>query len=152
MLEALVDGVSAARVELQHVFDKIQSGIPDGIPIRRWEIKHSLANLLRKGVWVFGGAEFVREGGKAAKADVEDDTEGPNVHRAVIFTGSICLEDFRCDVGWGATEGGGEGFFTDDFGEAEIGEFDVERILFGDEDVFRFDVAVNDVSVVLEGG
>lgn len=58
------------------------------------------------------------------------------------------FEDFRGDVGGCAAEGCGEGFFADDFGEAEVGELDV-GVFVDEEDVFGFDVAVDDVAFVL---
>lgn len=97
-------------------------------------------------------AQLVGEGGKAAEADVEDYTEGPDIHRAIVLALAMGLEDFGGDVGGGTAEGGGEGFFADDFGEAKIGKFDVEWVLFGNQDVFGFNVAVYNVAVMLEAG
>jgi len=61
----------------------------------------------------------------------------------------VALQDFGGNISWRAAQGGGEGFFADDFGEAKVCEFDDEGFV-KEKDVFGFDVAVDDVAVVLD--
>lgn len=70
--------------------------------------------------------QLVGEWGEAAEADVQDDAEGPDVYGAGVASVFRVIEDFGGDVAGGAAEGCGEGVFADDFGEAEVGNFDVE--------------------------
>lgn len=92
--------------------------------------------------------QLVGEGGEAAQADVQHHAEGPDVYGARVAAGFRVFEDFGRDVAGGAAEGCGERVFADDFGEAEVGDLDVE-VFVAEEDVLRLDVAVDNVPLVL---
>lgn len=74
----------------------------------------------------FARVQLVGEGGETAQADVQDDAEGPDVYGARVAAVFRVFEDFGRDVAGGAAEGCGEGVFADDFGEAKVGNLDVE--------------------------
>ena len=62
--------------------------------------------MLGQRVRVFGGVELVREGGKAAEADVQDYAEGPYVNSFGVAPVFAIFEDLRGDVGRSSTSGG----------------------------------------------
>lgn len=80
--------------------------------------------MLRQGIGVRGSVELVAEGREATETDVENDTQRPDVDGASVATVAGIFEDFGGDIAGGSAEGGGKGFFSDDLGEAEVGEFD----------------------------
>ena len=104
---------------------------------------------MRECVRVLVGVELVAERRKAAKADVEDHAERPDVYGACVSTTVSLLENLWCDVGRRAAERGCEGFLADDLGQTEVSELDTE-VLVEEEDVLGFDISVDDVALVLD--
>ena len=125
MLQAFFNGNPRFHVGSEHAVDEIERRVSDAVPVRARVIEAAGLDLLTKRVRVLFGTQFIRERWEAAEADVEDDAEGPDVHGAGVAALFGVFEDFRGDVGGGAAEGAGEGVFADDFGEPEVGEFDV---------------------------
>ena len=148
VFQALVDGDAFVNVDGEHAVDEVERWIADAVPIRGRVVEAAHFDLLGEVVGVFVGPEFVAEGGEAAEADVEDDAEGPDVHGASVSAAFAVFEDLGGDIGRGAAQGGREGFFADDLGEAEVGQFDGE-VFVSQEDVFGLDVAVHDVALML---
>ena len=101
MFEAFVNGDAIVDVYRQHAVDEIQSGVADAVPVRGGVVEAAHFDLLGEVVGVLIGPELVGEGGKAAKADVEDDAEGPDVDGAGVFSVFAVLQDFGGDVGGG---------------------------------------------------
>lgn len=52
-------------------------------------------------------------------------------------------------IGWKHIQRRGKGLFTNDLCQTEISEFHVQVGLVGNENVFRLDVPVNNIAVVL---
>ncbi len=75
MIEALIYRNSLVRVHCEHAIDQIERRITNRIPVRRWVVKSTQLDLLRKSVRVFLRPQLVREGREAAETYVEDYTK-----------------------------------------------------------------------------
>lgn len=98
VVEAVVDGDAFVNVDGEHAIDQIQCWVTNRVPVRGRVVEATHFDLLGEVVGVFGGVEFVGEGGETAEADVEDNTQGPDVHGAGVFAVTGVFEDFGCDV------------------------------------------------------
>jgi hypothetical protein len=74
MLKTIVDSISLLDVDSQHTVNEVESWIAHRVPIWRGVVESSCLDLLGEGVRVLLGVKLVREGWKAAKTNVEDNS------------------------------------------------------------------------------
>ena len=98
MFEAFVDGDALIYVDGEHAVDEVEGWVADAVPVRRRVVEAAHLYLLREVVGVFGRVEFVGEGREAAKADVEDDSKGPDVDGTGVFAVFAVFKYFRRNV------------------------------------------------------
>lgn len=98
MLETLVDGDALFHIHGQHAVDQVERWIADVVPVRGGVVETAGFDLIGEAVGIFFGVEFVAEGWETAEADVEDDTEGPDVDGACVFAVAGVLQNFRSDI------------------------------------------------------
>ena len=107
------------------------------------EIKAKLALIFD-----FGGHVDAFEGNAAEQHGVDEDAEGPHVNFPVVL---FFLEDFGCHVVGGAAKGV-DLLLLGLAGEAEVADFGEDSFFgFDLEDVFGFDVPVEDIMFVHVG-
>jgi hypothetical protein len=78
--------------------NKIQSRIPNNIPVRGWVIESILLGLLSEIVRICLRIQFVAEWRKPAKCDIQYYTQRPDIHRSTVTSELGHFENFWSSI------------------------------------------------------
>lgn len=98
MFETFINSDSLVNINGQHAIDQIQRRVSHTVPVWGRIVETTHLDLLGEIVRILAGVEFIRERGKAAETDVENDAEGPDVDGTRVFAVSVVFENFGRDI------------------------------------------------------
>lgn len=98
MLKAFVDCDSLIDVDGQHAVDQVQCLVSNVVPVWRRIVKPATFDLIRKSIRILSGAQLVTEWWEAAKTDVQDHSQGPDIHSTGVFSLAVLGKDLRGNI------------------------------------------------------